>query len=96
MSEVFCTAIAGKRVRVVIVDVSESLNLTSIATVVLLVYARIIFTTCLMTKSYSNEIVVWARRLLTEPAYAWMLACLVVLGDSVLTQLIVRFIRCEY
>ena len=36
-----------------------------------------------------------ARRLIMDPNYAWMLASLVVHGDFVLTQLIIRSIPCK-
>ncbi|EJD05844.1 glycosyltransferase family 58 protein [Fomitiporia mediterranea MF3/22] len=45
-----------------------------------------------MSNSYSNIVFALARRLLIDPKYAWMLACLVVLGDAVLTELIIRFV----
>jgi len=35
------------------------------------------------------------RLLLTDPAYFWILASLVVLGDAILTQLIIRFVSCQ-
>ena len=35
------------------------------------------------------------KSLLTDPAYFWILASLVVLGDAVLTQLIIRFVSCQ-
>ncbi|KDQ16325.1 glycosyltransferase family 58 protein [Botryobasidium botryosum FD-172 SS1] len=34
-----------------------------------------------------------ARLILTHPAYFWPFACLVILGDAILTQLIIRFIQ---
>jgi alpha-1,3-mannosyltransferase len=36
-----------------------------------------------------------ARALLFDPTYFWALAGLVILGDAVLTGLIVRYVPCE-
>ncbi|KAI0319373.1 mannosyltransferase [Amylostereum chailletii] len=45
-----------------------------------------------MSTSRFSSTVQLARRFLTDPKYFWTLATLVILGDAVLTQLIVRFI----
>ncbi|KAL5529217.1 hypothetical protein ACEPAG_5191 [Sanghuangporus baumii] len=45
-----------------------------------------------MAVSHIEILLKWARRLLTDPACAWMIASLVVLGDVALTQLITRFV----
>lgn len=36
-----------------------------------------------------------AQLLLTHPRYFWLLASLVVAGDAILTQLIIRFVPCQ-
>jgi hypothetical protein len=36
-----------------------------------------------------------ARRVLTDRAYFWPLAALVVAGDFVLTELIIRYVSCD-
>ena len=48
-----------------------------------------------MSTFLRNTVVPWCRNLLLNPAYASQLASLVVLGDFVLTQLVIRFVRCE-
>ena len=48
-----------------------------------------------MTTFLRNTAVPWCKNLLLNPSYASTLAALVVVGDFVLTQLIIRFIRCE-
>jgi hypothetical protein len=35
------------------------------------------------------------RALLTDQAYFWPLACLVIAADAVLTQIIIRFVSCQ-
>lgn len=35
------------------------------------------------------------QSLLTDPAYFWLLASLVIAGDAFLTQLIIRFVPCQ-
>lgn len=35
------------------------------------------------------------RRLLTDPAYFWLLASLVIIADALLTSLIIRFVPCQ-
>ena len=46
----------------------------------------------------SSKYATWAVNLvttvLTDPAYCWILATLVLNADAFLTQLIIRFIRC--
>ncbi|KAI0053995.1 glycosyltransferase family 58 protein [Auriscalpium vulgare] len=46
-----------------------------------------------MTKFSLSSSLTFARRLLFDPAFFWSLAALVVVGDAVLTQLIIRFVR---
>lgn len=36
------------------------------------------------------------RALCTDPAYFWIVGGLVILGDTLLTQIIIRFISCQY
>lgn len=36
------------------------------------------------------------RALCTDPAHFWIVAGLVILGDTLLTQMIIRFISCQY
>lgn len=43
-----------------------------------------------------GELVRYAIALLTDPRYFSTLACLVLLGDAVLTQLVIRFVPCKY
>lgn len=45
--------------------------------------------------SFLSSTATFVRRLLTDPDYYWALAALVIVGDAVLTQLIVRFVPCE-
>lgn len=41
-----------------------------------------------------SDLLQYAKALLTDPRYFSTLACLVVLGDAVLTELIIRFVPC--
>lgn len=45
--------------------------------------------------SLLDLLVYQARSLLLDPSYGWLLAALVVAGDALLTQMIIRFIPCE-
>lgn len=38
----------------------------------------------------------WAKRLLFDPKYANVLALLILLGDGVLTELIIAFVPCVF
>jgi len=38
----------------------------------------------------------WAKQLLLDPRYFWLVAAGVIVGDTVLTQLIVRYVPCEF
>ncbi|KAH8117363.1 glycosyltransferase family 58 protein [Phellopilus nigrolimitatus] len=46
-----------------------------------------------MAESAGKLMLTWTRNLLFNPAFGWVLASLVILGDAVLTQLIIRFIK---
>ena len=45
--------------------------------------------------SLLSSTVTFARRLLTDAEYYWVLAALVITGDAILTQLVIRFVPCE-
>ena len=45
--------------------------------------------------SLLSSTVTSARRLLTDAEYYWVLAALVIIGDAILTQLVIRFVPCE-
>jgi hypothetical protein len=42
-----------------------------------------------------KDILNYAKALLTDTRYLTLLALLIVVGDAVLTQLIIRFVRCK-
>jgi alpha-1,3-mannosyltransferase len=44
--------------------------------------------------SFLSPTITFTKRVLVHPRYFWILATLVVVGDAVLTQLVVRFISC--
>lgn len=48
-----------------------------------------------MVVSIVNKLYTYACRLLTDPKLFWILASLVVLGDAILTELIIKFIPCQ-
>lgn len=41
-----------------------------------------------------SGLVAFVRRLLTDPRYFWLLAALIIAGDAVLTELIIRVVPC--
>lgn len=47
------------------------------------------------SSSYTQLLRGRVRALLTDPAYFWILSGLVIAGDAVLTQLIIRFVSCQ-
>lgn len=44
-----------------------------------------------------TDTTIWkfTRKLLLDPSWFWYLAALIVLGDALLTQLIIRFVPCQ-
>lgn len=42
-----------------------------------------------------KNILQWLFALFTDPRYFWVLAFLVIIGDTVLTELILRVVSCE-
>lgn len=47
-------------------------------------------------KNLQERLLLWIQSLLFDPAYYWYFSSLVVLGDAVLTLLIIRFVPCKF